>query len=106
MQVFSNLITNAIDAMPDGGVMTIKTREVDGKGVEIQVRDRGTGISAENLERVFEPFFSTKEQRGTGIGLWVARQLLEKRGGSINLQSETKLPDNGTTVSVYIPFQT
>jgi PAS domain S-box-containing protein len=105
MQVFSNLITNAIDAMPEGGVMTIKTREVDGKGVEIQVRDRGTGISAENLDRVFEPFFSTKEQHGTGIGLWVARQLLEKRGGSINLQSETKFPDNGTTVSVFIPFQ-
>ena len=105
MQVFSNLITNAIDAMPEGGVLTIQTREIDGQGLEIQVRDKGTGISAENLDRVFEPFFSTKGQRGTGIGLWVARQLLEKRGGSINLQSETKFPDNGTTVSVFIPFQ-
>lgn len=106
MQVFSNLVINAIDAMPDGGVLTIKTREIDRQGVEIEVRDKGTGISAENLDRVFEPFFSTKRQRGTGIGLWVARQLLEKRGGSINLQSETKFPENGTTVSLFIPFQT
>lgn len=105
MHVFSNLITNVIDAMPEGGVLTIKTRDVDNAGVEVQFRDRGIGISAENLDRIFEPFFTTKGQRGTGIGLWVARQLLEKRGGSISLQSETKIPRNGTTVSVYLPFQ-
>jgi PAS domain S-box-containing protein len=105
MQIFSNLIINAIDAMPNGGVLTIKTREVDDRGVEIFVLDRGTGISCENLDRVFEPFFSTKGPRGTGIGLWVARQLLEKRGGSINLQSSTDFPGSGTTVSVFIPFQ-
>jgi PAS domain S-box-containing protein len=106
MQIFSNLIINAIDAMADGGVLTIKTREVGDRGVEILVRDNGTGISRENLDRVFEPFFSTKGQHGTGIGLWVARQLLEKRGGSINLQSSTEFPGAGTTVSVFIPFQT
>ena len=106
MQIFSNLVINAIDALPDGGVLTIKTWEIRGQGVEIHVHDNGIGISAENLDRVFEPFFSTKGQRGTGIGLWVARQLLEKRGGSISLQSETKIPENGTTVSVFIPFQT
>ena len=105
MQIFSNLILNAIDAMPEGGVLSIKTREVGEKGVEILVSDKGTGISPENLGRVFEPFFSTKGQRGTGIGLWVARQLLEKRGGSINLLSSTEFPRNGTTVSVFIPFQ-
>ncbi len=106
MQIFSNLITNAIDAMADGGVLTIKTREIGDRGIEILVRDKGTGISRENLDRIFEPFFSTKGQRGTGIGLWVARQLLEKRGGSIHLQSSTDFPGNGTTVSVFIPFQT
>ncbi len=105
MHVFSNLITNAVDAMPEGGVLTIHTRDIDNAGVEVHFRDRGTGISAENLDRIFEPFFTTKGQRGTGIGLWVARQLLEKRGGSISLQSETKIPKNGTTVSVYLPFQ-
>jgi PAS domain S-box-containing protein len=106
MQIFSNLLINAIDAMPDGGLINIDTREIGGDGIEISVRDRGTGISRENLERVFEPFFSTKGQRGTGIGLWVARQLLEKRGGSIHLQSSTEFPRNGTTVSVFLPFQT
>jgi signal transduction histidine kinase len=92
--------------MADGGVLTIQTREVGNRGVEILVRDRGTGISRENLDRVFEPFFSTKDQRGTGIGLWVARQLLEKRGGSIILVSSTEFPTSGTTVTVFIPFQT
>jgi len=106
MQIFSNLIINAADAMPDGGVLTIETREIGGAGVEVSVRDKGTGISAENLDRVFEPFFTTKGHRGTGIGLWVARQLLEKRGGSIHLQSRTEFPRNGTTVSVFLPFQT
>lgn len=106
MQIFSNLIINAADAMPDGGVLTIETREIGGEGVEVSVRDKGTGISAENLDRVFEPFFTTKGHRGTGIGLWVARQLLEKRGGSIHLQSRTEFPQNGTTVSVFLPFQT
>lgn len=106
MQILSNLIINAIDAMPEGGVLTIMTREIGDAGVEISVRDKGTGVSRENLEHVFEPFFSTKGERGTGIGLWVARQLLEKRGGSIHLQSSTEFPLNGTTVSVFLPFKT
>lgn len=106
MQIFSNLIINAADAMPDGGVLTIETREIGEEGMEVSVRDKGIGISPENLDRVFEPFFTTKGHRGTGIGLWVARQLLEKRGGSIHLQSRTEFPLNGTTVSVFLPFQT
>jgi signal transduction histidine kinase len=106
MQIFSNLILNAIHAMSEGGVLTIKTREVSNQGIEISVRDKGTGITAENLERVFEPFFSTKGEHGNGIGLWVARQLLEKRGGSIRIESNTDFPLNGTTVSVFLPFQT
>jgi len=104
MQIFSSLIVNAIDSMSQGGVLTIQTRQRD-EGVEISVRDKGTGISPENLERVFEPFFSTKGERGTGIGLWVARQLLEKRGGSIHLESRTEFQHNGTTVSVFLPFK-
>ena len=106
MQLFSNLITNAVDAMPEGGVLNIETRASGNEGVEVLVRDKGMGISPENLDRVFEPFFTTKTHHGTGIGLWVARQLLEKRGGSINLQSNTEFPLNGTTVSVFLPFQT
>jgi PAS domain S-box-containing protein len=106
MQIFSNLIINAVDAMPEGGVLNIQTRTSGSEGVEVLVLDKGVGISPENLDRVFEPFFTTKAHRGTGIGLWVARQLLEKRGGSIHLQSNTEFPLNGTTVSVFLPFQT
>lgn len=105
MQIFSNLITNAVEAMPGGGVLTIKTREVGDDGIEVLVRDRGTGISSENLARVFEPFFTTKGSRGTGIGLWVAQQLLQERGGSISIESKTEGADKGTTVTVFLPFK-
>lgn len=103
-QIFSNLITNAVEAMPNGGLLTIKTREVGDKGIEVLVRDCGIGISAENLARIFEPFFTTKGNRGTGIGLWVAQQLLQERGGSISIESKTEGADKGTSVSVFIPF--
>lgn len=105
MQIFSALVVNAIDAMPAGGVLTIKTRELAEHGVEILVSDRGTGISPEHLPKVFEPFFTTKGRLGTGIGLWVAHQLVEKRGGRIAIESRTETPCSGTTVSVFLPFQ-
>ncbi len=105
MQVFSALVVNAIDAMPAGGVLTIETRELAEQGVEIVVSDRGTGISPEHLPKVFEPFFTTKGRLGTGIGLWVAHQLVERRGGRIAIDSRTETPRSGTTVSVFLPFQ-
>jgi len=98
-------VVNAIDAMPNGGVLTIETRELAEQGVEILVSDRGTGISPENLPKVFEPFFTTKGHLGTGIGLWVAHQLVEKRGGRIAIDSRTEPTCSGTTVSVFLPFQ-
>lgn len=105
MQVFSNLVTNAVEAMPAGGLLTISAREVGAEGIEVVVRDRGTGISAENMGRVFEPFFTTKGTRGTGIGLWAAQQLLKERGGRISIESKTDGADRGTTVSVFLPFK-
>jgi PAS domain S-box-containing protein len=105
MQIFSNLITNAIDAMPQSGVLSIQTKELGTEGVEIIVRDRGSGIAPENLTRIFEPFFSTKGNLGTGIGLWVTRQLVEKHRGTIAIESSTVSPKNGTTVAVSLPFK-
>ena len=84
LQVFSNIIANAIDAMPQGGTLNISIRNLmssAGDGVQVIIRDGGTGIRKEDLERVFEPFFTTKGDHGTGIGLWVAKQLVERRTG-------------------------
>ena len=107
LQVFSNVIANAIDAMRDGGVLKISTRNVRGAskdGIQVLIQDNGQGIEQENLPRVFEPFFTTKGSVGTGIGLWVTRELLERRGGQISIASSRAPGDSGTTVTIFIPF--
>jgi signal transduction histidine kinase len=68
------------------------------------IRDQGVGIPPDHLEKIFEPFFTTKGNLGTGIGLWVAKQLIERKGGQIIVNSNTEPGKNGTTVSIYIPF--
>jgi PAS domain S-box-containing protein len=107
LQVFSNVIANAIDAMSRGGRLTICTDIVNrpqGDGIEVLVRDTGSGIKPEQLERVFEPFFTTKGDVGTGVGLWVARQLVTKRSGDIEITSSTEPGRNGTQVTIFLPF--
>lgn len=107
LQVLSNVIANAIDSMKEGGLLTITTRNVFGAGqdgIEVVVRDTGSGIEQDNLPRVFEPFFTTKGILGTGIGLWVAKQLVSRRGGQISIASSTTPKKSGTTVTIFIPF--
>lgn len=107
IQIFSNIIANAIDAMRNGGILRILTRKVSapaGDGVQIVIRDTRTGIAHDNLPRIFEPFFTTKGTRGTGIGLWVARQLVESRGGSVSVASSTEPGNSGTTITIFMPF--
>src|ERR1700733_3776714 len=107
LQVFSNVIANAIDAMHQGGSLKISTRQLIGlseDGIQTVVRDNGTGIKQEHLERIFEPFFTTKGDLGTGIGLWVAKQLVEKRGGQISVASSTEQGNSGTSITIFIPF--
>jgi PAS domain S-box-containing protein len=105
MQIFSNIVSNAIDAMPHGGLLRVQTKRcLDPDGVEIQFTDTGVGIGKDELEKVFEAFFTTKGNMGTGIGLWVVRQLVEKRGGHVNLTSKTDMPAQGTTVSIFLPL--
>jgi PAS domain S-box-containing protein len=106
LQVFSNIIANSIDAMAPRGSLSIETREAtDGNspGTEIFVRDEGCGIEAEHLTRIFEPFFTTKEKHGTGIGLWVAKRLVEKHGGRIKITSSTEPGKSGTEVFIFLP---
>ncbi len=107
LQVFSNVIANAIDAMKVGGKLSIslrKTMASDGEGIQTVIRDEGIGISPENLEKIFEPFFTTKGNLGTGIGLWVTKQLVESRGGQIAVNSSSEPGKSGTSVTIYIPF--
>ncbi len=107
LQVFSNVIANAIDAMHHGSSLNISTRNLTGSagdGIQTILRDSGTGIKREHMERIFEPFFITKGELGTGIGLWVARQLIEKRGGQISVANGTEQENSGTTITILLPF--
>ncbi|WP_263357279.1 PAS domain S-box protein [Acidicapsa ligni] len=108
LQVFSNIVANALDSMRQGGVLQISIRKLTGPtgdGIQVVVRDTGTGIKPEHLGKIFEPFFTTKGDLGTGIGLWVARQLIERRGGQISVASSTGKENGvGTTITVFIPF--
>lgn len=103
-EVAVNVIVNAIDAMPDGGRFTVRTRSVDaedGKWVEFEMSDTGCGISPENLEHIFDPFFTTKPTgKGTGLGLAMAYGVVAEHGGAIDVSSEV---GRGTTVTVRLP---
>jgi PAS domain S-box-containing protein len=107
LQVFSNIIANAIEAMPEGGALNISIRKLmnsAGDGIQTIIRDNGVGIERKHLEKVFEPFFTTKVDIGTGIGLWVSKQLIEKRGGQISIASSTEPGNSGTSITIFIPL--
>lgn len=99
-QVFQNLITNAIQAMPDGGNLHIRAQEDKAiKSVRISFSDTGKGISPEDMKKLFQPLFSTKA-RGIGLGLVVSRNLTEANGGTIEVKSQS---GKGTTFTVILP---
>ena len=99
-QVLLNLVTNAADAMTDGGRLEIRTRLCE-DFVEIRVTDNGPGMGEDVLKRAFDPFFTTKGRgKGTGLGLAICRRIVEEHGGEIEIQSQ---PGRGTTVSVRLP---
>lgn len=97
-QVFLNLFTNALDAMPAGGVITVCIRVEDGF-IRADVKDTGIGIPAEDLKRLFDPFYTTKET-GVGLGLSVCHGIIRSHGGRIEVQSS---PGQGAVFSVYLP---
>ena len=106
-QVFLNLLTNASDAMHDGGTLTLRTSPDtldDGKpGVRIEFLDTGAGIRAENLEKIMEPFFTTKEEgKGTGLGLAICRRIVQEHDGTLRITSDE---GKGTHVCVVLPIR-
>lgn len=109
-QVISNLISNAIDAMaPSGGRLLLRSREAtdhrSGKQVlVITVADTGPGMSADTARRAFEPFFTTKGLGGTGLGLWISKEILARHEGSIALRSSQARLASGTVFTVSLPF--
>jgi signal transduction histidine kinase len=99
-QVFTNIIKNAVDAMPQGGTLEISTAFSDSL-LEISFKDAGKGIPAEIQERIFEPFFTTKSiDKGTGLGLAICREIIAKYEGEIRVSS---LPEKGSTFTIAIP---
>jgi signal transduction histidine kinase len=104
-QALDNLVTNAIDAMNDGGTLTLATRIVCENGthyVAIDVSDTGPGISSELLKRIFDPFYSTKKiGQGTGLGLSICKKIMEEHCGSIRVSAA---PGEGAMFSLFIPY--
>ena len=111
-QVFTNLITNAAEAAGEGGSIVVRIlpqlsgTTFTGPAVEggaiVEIVDDGPGIQAGAREHLFQPFFTTKGERGTGLGLWVSQGIIRKHAGSIELDSRTEGPDRGTTARVFL----
>jgi protein-histidine pros-kinase len=101
-QVFTNLISNAIDAMPQGGSLDLEVFS-DGQDVKLIFSDTGTGIAAEKLNEIFEPFVTTKGEKGLGIGLWISRNIVEKLGGTIHVRSTVSETEHGTHFTICLP---
>jgi PAS domain S-box-containing protein len=108
-QVIANIVSNAMDAMPHGGSLRVRVKRTRSwtkdrpDGVKIVIADSGHGISPAVMERIFEPFVSTKEATGIGLGLWVSNGIVRKHGGTIRVRSKSKTQPSGTVFAVFIP---
>jgi PAS domain S-box-containing protein len=103
-QVLSNLVANAIDAMRQGGRLLLRAHHaihpIGARGVRITIADDGHGMPPEVQARIFQPFFTTREMAGTGLGLWITKDIIDSHGGQLKVRSR---PDYGTVFSVFLP---
>ena len=104
-QVLSNLVINAKDAMPNGGRLRIRSRHIPGEDqlhgwVRIMIADTGTGIPRELVRTIFEPFVTTKGEKGTGLGLWIVKGIIQNHGGKLTVRSS---PGKGTAFKIDLP---
>ena len=107
-QAIANLISNAADAVPSGGTIHVKLSCLDDaetRVVMISIQDNGSGISPENRDHIFEPFFTTKKDVGTGLGLWVTKEIVERHGGSIQVHSDNCPSSPSTIFNILLPVE-
>jgi PAS domain S-box-containing protein len=120
-QVLNNLVANAIDAMPKGGRLLLRSREATDwrpspglgagpdsapprRGLVLTIADTGSGISADTRARIFEPFFTTKGMNGTGLGLWISAEIVDRHRGRLALRSSQREGRHGTVFTLFLPF--
>ncbi|MBN1586804.1 MAG: hypothetical protein JW937_05170 [Candidatus Omnitrophica bacterium] len=99
-QVFLNLIQNALQAMPEGGTLSVSAQPMENGGTQVEISDTGQGISKEDLKKIWDPFFSTKD-KGTGLGLSVVHGILERHGAQVEIESQ---PGVGTQIRLSFPL--
>ncbi|MGA2002747.1 MAG: ATP-binding protein [Terriglobales bacterium] len=107
-QLFANLVVNAVDAMPQHGCLHVRVApghewSTGRQGVRITVADNGAGIQRANIRQIFEPFYTTKKDAGTGLGLWVSSGIIRKHGGSIRVRSRADGDATGTVFWIFLP---
>jgi signal transduction histidine kinase len=108
-QVMVNLIGNALDAMPLGGRLQLRVRrttnlETNRQGIRITVADTGRGMSVETRRHLFEPFYTTKQGTGTGLGLWVCADIVSRYEGRILMRSNHAAGHNGSVFMLFLPL--
>jgi len=107
-QVLNNLIRNAYDAMPEGGRLIVRLRPASSTmgeaGVRITVADTGAGFLSHMREHLFEPFHTSKDATGTGLGLWISKGIMDKHRGTISMRSRTGSSGHGTVFSLWLPL--
>jgi PAS domain S-box-containing protein len=109
-QVFLNLISNAVQAMPEGGCLRLRiSQHIDpvskARGISVFLGDTGSGITPEDARRLFEPFFSTKSAKGTGLGLWISKGIIQKYDGTIHFRSIRTSRGGATSFRIFFPEQ-
>ena len=102
LQVISNLIVNAVDALPIGGILRLRVRKVQDK-VRFSVADNGHGIPAEYSRDIFQPFFTTKQENGTGLGLAISKKIIERHNGVMRMRSSVRPGKSGTIFHISLP---
>jgi signal transduction histidine kinase len=105
LQVFSNLIVNAVDALPEDGVLRLRVRKCCSE-VQLIIADNGHGIPREHSDKIFRPFFTTKQGRGNGLGLALSKRIIDRYRGRIRMRSSVRPGKSGTTFRISLPLGT